>query len=349
MFGGVRLLLALMVVVSHLVGGEYLQHFGYYAVRGFFILSGFLMTLGLNERYDFDVRRFWANRVLRLLPPYYLVCLLTAVAIAAFPKEASAFLDIWRSDLLWRDAATNLFVLPLVHSEPLFRLVPPYWSVAVEINMYLLLFFIARSEKFASLALLIGLLYHIAYIGDPQFGYRYFSAPSAVLSFSLGALIYFWTRQGLLRVTPATGVAAFSLWLGNTALAGSLLPDSYIYGSGYYFGIVLFVFVVAGLAEMRTAPVLRLLDDALGEIAYPMFLLQWLAGFLTALTFMPGTWRGWPLALAALPLMLVMAVAVALLHRMLLDPLRERIRRGEILSAPTAEPNAVLVPNEVRR
>jgi peptidoglycan/LPS O-acetylase OafA/YrhL len=348
MFGGVRLLLAAMVVVSHLVGDEYFQHFGYYAVRGFFILSGFLMTLGLNELYNFDVRRFWANRLLRLLPPYYLVCLFTAAAVVAYPEQASAFLDPWRLDLLWRDALTNILVLPVVHSEPLFRLVPPYWSVAVEINMYLLMFLMARSEKYAAAALLIGLLYHIAYMGDPQFGYRYFSAPSALLPFSLGALVYFWTRQGVLRVTPATGVAALSLWVGNTVAAGSILPDSYINGGGYYFGVVLFVFVIAGLAPVRTKPVLQSVDAALGEIAYPLFLVQWLAGFLAALAYMPGTWRGWPLLLAALPLMLVMSLTIALLNQRFIDPFRARIRRGTMRTPAEFEPSGVLAPSKAR-
>ncbi len=348
MFGGVRLLLAAMVVVSHLVGGEYFQHFGYYAVRGFFILSGFLMTLGLNELYEFDIRRFWTNRLLRLLPPYYLVCALSAAAVLAFPGEANSYLSIWHSDLSWRDVAANILVLPLAYSEPISRWVPPYWSVAVEIYMYLLLFFVARNEKFASAALLIGLVYHIAFMSDPDFGYRYFSAPSALLPFALGSLIYFWTKQGTLRVTPATGVAALSLWFGNTVAAGSILPDSYIYGGGYYFGIVLFVFVTAGLAPVRAKPALRSVDGALGEIAYPLFLVQWLAGFLAALLYMPGTWRGWPLLLAALPLMLVLALAIALLNQKLVDPLRSRIRRGEILAAAAPEPSVVLVRSEAR-
>ena len=56
---------------------EYVAHFGFYAVRGFFVISGLMMTAALNEVYGFDGVRFWTNRALRLLPPYYLVCALT--------------------------------------------------------------------------------------------------------------------------------------------------------------------------------------------------------------------------------------------------------------------------------
>ena len=52
MFGGVRLFLAFLVVLSHLVGTEYFQHFGYYAVRAFFVLSGFLLTALLLGDHD---------------------------------------------------------------------------------------------------------------------------------------------------------------------------------------------------------------------------------------------------------------------------------------------------------
>lgn len=46
-FGSLRFLLAYLAVVSHLVGSDYFAHFGFYAVRGFFVISWFLMTSDL--------------------------------------------------------------------------------------------------------------------------------------------------------------------------------------------------------------------------------------------------------------------------------------------------------------
>ena len=54
MFGVLRFLLAYLVILSHLVGTDYVAHFGFYAVRGFFVISGLLMTAALNEAYAFD-------------------------------------------------------------------------------------------------------------------------------------------------------------------------------------------------------------------------------------------------------------------------------------------------------
>src|SRR5205823_2223668 len=95
MFGALRLLLAFMVVVSHLVGEQYFAHLGFYAVRGFFVLSGFMMTAALRDVYQFDARGFWSNRFLRLLPPYYLVCLLTLLAVLVAPESAGTFIRQW--------------------------------------------------------------------------------------------------------------------------------------------------------------------------------------------------------------------------------------------------------------
>ncbi|MBY0142851.1 hypothetical protein H0176_21630, partial [Methylorubrum populi] len=64
MSGALRLLLAVMVILSHFAGDPYYKHFGYYSVSVFFILSGFAITAALNEVYAFDLKRFWINRAL---------------------------------------------------------------------------------------------------------------------------------------------------------------------------------------------------------------------------------------------------------------------------------------------
>jgi peptidoglycan/LPS O-acetylase OafA/YrhL len=329
MFGTLRLLLAFMVVLSHLPGSDYLVHFGFYAVCGFFVLSGFLMTAGLNEVYRFDAKLFWTNRVLRLLPPYYLVCLLTLLVVIRVPAEAGAYLSYWISDVPRYDIALNLLIIPQQYPELGFRLVPPFWSVAVELQMYVLLFFVAsRNESSALATLWIGGIYHLACIyGGLGFGARYFVASSATLSFAAGTLIYFWTKRGVLNVTPSAAALAFFMWLANTIVARWLLPDEYAYGPGYYFATFLFVIVVAGLAKVQWTPLAQRLDRILGEIAYPVFLVQWLAGFLTALAISPGIWRGWPLTFASIPLILLMAVGISLLNGRLIEPLRMKLRR----------------------
>src|SRR5215470_13926890 len=303
MFGTLRLALSFMVVISHLPGSDYFVHFGFYAVRGFFVISGFLMTAALHDVYHFDSKRFWANRLLRVLPPYYLVCLITLLVLIHVPAQAGAYLSSWTSDSPRFDAVLNLLVLPLQYPETQFRLVPPYWSIAVELQMYALLFIVAaRNEGSAIATLWIGFLYHLAcFYGDLGFGARYFAAPSATLSFAAGALIYFWMKRGVLSVGP-----------------------------GYYFATFLFVIVVAGLSKIEPTARARRIDQVLGDIAYPVFLVQWLAGFIMSLIISSHSSRGWMLTLASIPLILGMACALALFNERWVEPVRARLR----LSAP---------------
>ena len=225
MLGMLRFLLAYLVVISHLVGSDYVSHFGFYAVRGFFVISGFIMTLTLNETYAFDGARFWTNRALRLLPPFYLVCLATLAAVAVLPQQAHDFLKFWRVPSLG-DVLLNFSVLPLQFPGASFRMVPPFWSVAVEIDMYLLLYFVmARRMAFAATALVAGISYQLAcsYVGL-NWGALYFFGLSAVLPFAVGALIYFLSKRALWTVPPQVAAVAFVAWLANMLAGGSVFP-----------------------------------------------------------------------------------------------------------------------------
>jgi peptidoglycan/LPS O-acetylase OafA/YrhL len=73
--GSLRLVLALLVAVSHLAsfthfkdGGWFVGH-AMFAVRAFFVLSGFYMALVLTDRYP-TAFRFYEARATRLLPLY---------------------------------------------------------------------------------------------------------------------------------------------------------------------------------------------------------------------------------------------------------------------------------------
>ncbi len=330
MFGLLRFLLAYLVVISHLVGSDYLAHFGFYAVLGFFVVAGYFMTSALNEVYHFDGIRFCANRALRLLPPYYLVSAITLVVVAAMPNEAGQYLKFWRADMQLRDVLLNLSVLSLQTPDPAFRMVPPFWSIAIEIEMYLMLFLvIARQLGWALVALAVGLWYHLVCVyADFSWGAHYFTAPSAMVPFSAGALVYFLRQRELCTIGPGAAVAAFAIWCVNMMAGGWIFPDSYIFGLGYYVGVVLFTVVVAGLAGRQFAPLIKRVDRTLGEWSYFIFLVQWLAGFAVAVTFMPGQWRGWILLLVATPAIIAAGAALASLNRRLVEPFRDLVRES---------------------
>jgi len=334
MFGALRFLLAYLVILSHLVGTDYVAHFGFYAVRGFFVISGLMMTSALNEVYAFDGLRFWANRMLRLLPPYYLVCALTLLATTTAPEQAGDFLKFWRGAPDLGDLMANLAVLPLQLTYTSFRLVPPYWSVAIEIDMYLLLFLVvARRMQWAVLALIAGLSFQLAWAYDSMsWSVNYFTAPAAVLPFAIGAVLFFLRRRDVWVATPRLAGMAFVAWLCNLIAGGALLPESYVFGVGYFLDAICFTLLISGLSGLSresVGPLVQHVDRVLGEWSYFAFLVHWLCAFAVIDALPVAMHRGWLLLLATTPVVLAACAGFAAFNRKCLEPLRDQIRGGE--------------------
>ncbi len=174
--GFLRLLLAISVVLAHsapigdigLVGGPA-------AVQAFYIISGFYMSLILNEKYVWQnrsYRLFITNRLLRLYPLYWVLAAFTVLfavyilfksnGIYAGPLQS--YFDYWAglqvSSLVFL-AFTNVFLLfqdvvmflgldpasgslyfttDFLNTKPSlysFLLLPQAWSIGVEITFYL--------------------------------------------------------------------------------------------------------------------------------------------------------------------------------------------------------------------
>jgi peptidoglycan/LPS O-acetylase OafA/YrhL len=106
--GFLRTILALLVVGSHLhaFGGAA------FAVKSFFIISGFYMALVIDARYQaLPVSDFYASRLLRLLPLYWVIGPMTLIAeIVLVPR--GQYFDKLASPLAY-GAGLNLSSLPL--------------------------------------------------------------------------------------------------------------------------------------------------------------------------------------------------------------------------------------------
>jgi peptidoglycan/LPS O-acetylase OafA/YrhL len=344
MFGTLRFLLAYLVIVSHLVGTEYVVHLGFYAVRGFFVISGLMMTAALNEAYRFDGLRFWINRALRLLPPYYFVCALTLIAIALAPGQAAQYQKFWHGLPDASDLLINLTVLPLQLPYGPVRLVPPFWSVAIEVDMYLLLYLlVARQMNSAVIALIAGLSFQLACVyAGMNWPVTYFTAPSAVLPFAVGAILYFLRQRSGWVASPLAAGCAFAAWVANMLAGGAVFSETYIFGWGYFLDTVFFAIVVSGLSNVSSrqlSPRLARIDRLLGEWSYFAFLVHWLVGFVIADTLL-GEWRGWTLLAAVTLPVIAASAAFASLNQKLVEPLRTKIRRSDG-RAMTAGPAAV--------
>lgn len=195
--GIIRILLALSVVIVHtgslygynIVGGEL-------AVQAFYIISGFYMSLILNEKYinkSNSYSLFISNRFLRLFPIYWLVLVLTilfSLFVALYTKggnygDLSSFVNY--SDklspfsflyliftnifLLFQDLVVFLglnlnsgqlyFTTNYLQTNPMvfkFMLIPQAWTIGVEIMFYLIAPLIVRRNTKLILVLIVGSL-----------------------------------------------------------------------------------------------------------------------------------------------------------------------------------------------
>ena len=126
---GLRAVAVLTVVASHSVmPSQFGQSFG---VTLFFVLSGFclsyptLVKIHERGRTDYDVYRYAAHRLTRILPPYYVAIILLvgcAIFVPGFTRVPAV--DVVRQ-ALFLDARTVF-------------LTGPFWSLPVEFRWYFL-------------------------------------------------------------------------------------------------------------------------------------------------------------------------------------------------------------------
>lgn len=325
--GILRFFLSILVIFSHLSGAHSASHFGYYAVRAFFLLSGIVLTKSLHETYSFDFYRFYINRLLRILPLYALVCGITIGVIHWLPAQTAAFMPRWAFHEDPNSILHNFLLLPLAFGDLQLRYIEPAWSLAVELVMYFLLWVgISRSPKLALICLVLGAAYHAVLLAaGASFDDRYFSIASAVLSYAVGAMVYFHYES--LSRNLRLGAAAAILWFCNTVF-GYLLWGERVLDIGFYANILLFALAAPYLMDLRLPQQWRNHDAILGHLSYPVFLAQWLAGFAGYLLLANFEGRGVALFYVSMPFVVAMAAVLYKANEMIVEPGRKRVREA---------------------
>ncbi len=350
-YGVLRVVLALLVVLQHAVGEFHPGHFaptgrgfeaGSVAVLVFFVLSGHIIDEAADLVYRGRPWAFLLNRMLRILPTYF-VGLFAFLVVAAtlygvghglMPVEGRPLVasDLWSGRLLLANLGAVLPIpqtLPWIADEP--RLMLIIWAVRVEMSFYLAFFAVLLVARASGLG--VGRLLTVAGVlalaaAAPGLLSGHDSAITNAPFFVLGvAHRRLWTAAG-------NGSGRAAAWALLVAAVGLSLWKVAGFGAGQSFGearlgeIALFVglvgafVVLTGVRLDPNSPATGF-DQKAGELTYPLYIDHMTAIYALELL-VPG--RSVLLVGVAILAGVVFSWAVAAVSEPAISRLRDRVR-----------------------
>jgi peptidoglycan/LPS O-acetylase OafA/YrhL len=294
------------VLLGHADGiNGYFMIGGSIAVQAFYILSGFFITMILNEKYVVGAHngRFYLSRGLRIFVVYWTCLALTLVgSVFIFRLKHSGPIAIW--DNHWKQLSVTS-IAELIFSQiflfgqdtilflartgdhftfttnfgasdpPLFRfmLLPQAWSLPIELSFYIIAPFIVRKSVWILSAVfgislcarLVGAQFGL--IGDP-WSYRFF--PFELAFFMAGALAYHLYK----RVPKVShfGIASFGIFAAAILypLYGETTADT-VFDPGR---LIFLACVAIGIPALFAITGRSAIDHAVGELSFPFYLLH---------------------------------------------------------------------------
>lgn len=165
-FGFLRLFFASLVIVSHtpeLLDGDFRREplvvlfgtisFGYLAVDGFFLISGYLIVGSFIKNPD--IVAYFRNRIARIYPGFVVASLVSVLIVAPLAgATVQAMADIAARSALKIFVLDDPWVPGAFSANPVTTLNGPMWTIAYEFRCYLLVVFLGLAGAFRYPALI---------------------------------------------------------------------------------------------------------------------------------------------------------------------------------------------------
>jgi peptidoglycan/LPS O-acetylase OafA/YrhL len=375
--GVLRVILAVSVIFTH-VGSI----FGYQAVGGeiavefFYVISGFFISLILNEKYNMpgDIPTFYGNRALRIFGPYWIfagiallgsslgyfygfggelstlidnmtrlgpsgIVYIVWANLAVFSQDFDVFLRLGEHGLSWTENFRDSD--PPVYSM---MLIPQAWSLSLELMFYTVApWVVRRSPAVIGLIMTASLALRVLGAGagltsDP-WSYRFF--PFEFSMFLAGALSY-----ALYAHVKQRPQRRWERIFGLSLVPMVLLYPIYQTADATFFSaskILLYVYLTVSLPLLYRATSSNTVDRRIGELSYPIYLSHLLAS--TVLRHLPQLADRPNLFTASV---IVTSIGLSIMAVKLIDGPLDRFRQNRLadrhrmvpVRAPMASPAA---------
>jgi peptidoglycan/LPS O-acetylase OafA/YrhL len=277
--GTFRYFLAFFVLASHL-WLDMPHGFAAYSVWGFFLLSGFLMSYVVDNKYRYSyagIMNYFYNRALRIYPLYWISFLIGITSMLILEKHGVNY-KLLNPGFGYPDSLyhwiCNILLLPdYFFSNP----VPVANALRIECFYYLLIPFFARYRLLAWLGFLAGAIWNIYILMDPttnhvdSFGVRYATIGPCSIAFIGGSLLYHYKDYLAVFSNKYLSIVA---WILHACIW--LYFPYYPWGMGLYISLFFTSWVILSLYKETSSK----WDIFLGDLSYPVYLLHTTIGAL---------------------------------------------------------------------
>jgi len=276
MLGYLRLILAILVLLSHT--GLHINQLnpGVIAVVIFYMLAGMVITHLWQDVLPQKPRKllgFYQDRLMRIMPLYLFTLLLTLLflSMTAYGKPEYPLVKLLNNILLI-PLNYYMYIDSSILTKPEWCLIPPAWSLGVEMQVYILMPFLLMRPRLCLLVYIISIITYTAanYALLPADNYGYRLLPGVLFIFIIGSYIKKSQKSKAHRIIIILSylgvILQYLMITGNNSLAPGFSQETLL---GLLIGMPLLIC----LANIR----IKLpFNSIAGSVSYGVFLMHFL-------------------------------------------------------------------------